>query len=108
MMRNSSEKEACEVAKSLAALDGRVGSLETRMDKMDGALSDGFSTLSVSISNLRHDVGDRINIIEKKVVDEKAEWGKSFRKWLDWIVKLLIVGCGVAMGMTAWKLIFGN
>lgn len=80
MMRNSSEKEACEVAKSLAALDGRVGSLEKRMDKMDGALSDGFSTLSVSISNLRHDVGDRINIIEKKVVDEKAEWGKSFRK----------------------------
>ena len=78
------------------------------MDKMDGVLSDGFNTLSVSISNLRHDVGDRINIIEKKVVDEKAEWGKSFRKWLDWIVKLLIVGCGVAMGMTAWKLIFGN
>ena len=71
-------------------------------------LSDGFNTLSVSISNLRHDVGYRINIIEKKVVDEKAEWGKSFRKWLDWIVKLLIVGCGVAMGMTAWKLIFGN
>lgn len=108
MMRNSGEKEACEVAKSLAALDGRVGSLETRMDKMDGALSDGFNTLSVSISNLRHDVGDRINIIEKKVVDEKAEWGKSFRKWLDWIVKLLIVGCGAAMGMTAWKLIFGK
>ena len=80
MMRNSGEKEACEVAKSLAALDGRVGSLETRMDKMDGALSDGFNALSVSISNLRHDVGDRINIIEKKVVDEKAEWGKSFRK----------------------------
>ena len=108
MMKNSSEKEACEVAKSLAALDGRVGSLEKRMDKMDGVLSDGFNTLSVSISNLRHDVGDRINIIEKKVVDEKQEWGRSFRKWLDWIVKLLIIGCGTAMGVTAWKLIFGN
>ena len=108
MMKNSGEKEACEVAKSLAALDGRVGSLETRMDKMDGVLSDGFNKLSASVSHLRHDVGDRINIIEKKVVDEKAEWGKSFRKWLDWIVKLLIVGCGAAMGMTAWKLIFGN
>lgn len=67
MMKNSSEKEACEVAKSLAALDWRVGSLETRMDKMDGALSDGFNALSVSIGNLRHDVGDRINIIEKKI-----------------------------------------
>ena len=49
-----------------------------------------------------------MNLIEKKVVDEKQEWGKSFRKWLDWIVKLLIIGCGTAMGVTAWKLIFGN
>lgn len=36
MMRQNGERESCEVAKSLAALDGRVGSLETRMDKMDG------------------------------------------------------------------------
>ena len=43
-----------------------------------------------------------------KVVDEKQEWGRSFRKWLDWIVKLLIIGCGTAMGVTAWKLILGD
>ena len=108
MMKNSSEKEACEVAKSLAALDGRVTKVEERMNKMESSLNDGFKSLSVSISNLGHDVGSRVNLIEKKVVDEKQEWGKSFRKWLDWIVKLLIVGCGTAMGVTAWKLIFGN
>ena len=108
MMKNSSEKEACEVAKNLAALDGRVTKVEERMNKMEGSLNDGFKSLSVSISNLGHDVGNRVNLIEKKVVDEKQEWGKSFRKWLDWIVKLLIVGCGTAMGITAWKLIFGN
>lgn len=108
MMKNSGEKEACEVARNLEALGVRVTNVETRMDKMEASLNDGFKSLSVSISNLRHDAGDRINIIEKKVVDEKVEWGKSFRKWLDWIVKLLIVGCGAAMGMTAWKLIFGN
>ena len=108
MMKNSGEKEACEVAKSLAALDGRVTKVEERMNKMEGSLNDGFKSLSVSISNLGHDVGNRVNLIEKKVVDEKQEWGKSFRKWLDWIVKLLILGCGTAMGVTAWKLIFGG
>lgn len=108
MMKNSSEKEACEVAKNLAALDGRVTKVEERMNKMEGSLNDGFKSLSVSISNLGQEVGERVNLIEKKVVDEKQEWGKSFRKWLDWIVKLLIVGCGMAMGITTWKLIFGN
>ena len=107
-MKNSGEKEACEVAKNLAALDGRVTKVEERMNKMESSLNDGFKSLSVSISNLGHDVGSRVNLIEKKVVDEKQEWGKSFRKWLDWIVKLLIIGCGTAMGITAWKLIFGN
>ena len=108
MMKNSGEKEACEVANNLAALDGRVTKVEERMNKMEASLNDGFKSLSVSISNLGHDVGSRVNLIEKKVVDEKQEWGKSFRKWLDWIVKLLIVGCGTAMGITAGKLIFGN
>lgn len=108
MMKNSGEKEACEVANNLAALDGRVTKVEERMNKMESSLNDGFKSLSVSISNLGHDVGSRVNLIEKKVVDEKQEWGRSFRKWLDWIVKLLIVGCGMAMGVTTWKLIFGN
>ena len=108
MMNNSGEKEACEVAKNLAALDGRVTKVEERMNKMESSLNDGFKSLSVSISNLGHDVGSRVNLIEKKVVDEKQAWGRSFRKWLDWIVKLLIVGCGTAMGVTAWKLIFGG
>ena len=108
MMKNSGEKEACEVANNLAALDGRVTKVEERMNKIEGSLNDGFKSLSVSISNLGHDVGNRVNLIEKKVVDEKQEWGRSFRKWLDWIVKLLIIGCGTAMGVTAWKLIFGN
>ena len=108
MMKNSGEKEACEVANNLAALDRRVTKVEERMNKMEASLNDGFKSLSVSIDNLGHDVGNRVNLIEKKVVDEKQEWGRSFRKWLDWIVKLLIVGCGMAMGVTTWKLVFGN
>ena len=77
MMKNSGEKEACEVAKNLAALDGRVTKVEERMNKMEASLNDGFKSLSFSISNLGHDFGNRVNLIEKKVVDEKQEWGKS-------------------------------
>ena len=40
MMKNSGEKEACEVAKNLAALDGRVTKVEERMNKMEGSLND--------------------------------------------------------------------
>ena len=107
-MKNSGEKEACDVARNLEALGVRVTNVETRMNKMEASLNDGFKSLSGSIDNRGHDVGNRVNLIEKKVVDEKQEWGRSFRKWLDWIVKLLIVGCGMAMGVTTWKLIFGN
>ena len=107
-IRNEIERDAPLTNVEKAALDGRVTKVEERMNKMEGSLNDGFKSLSVSISNLGHDVGNRVNLIEKKVVDEKQEWGRSFRKWLDWIVKLLIVGCGTAMGVTAWKLIFGN
>ena len=77
MMKNSGEKEACEVANNLAALDGRVTKVEERMNKMEASLNDGFKSLSVSIDNLGHDVGNRVNLIEKKVVDEKQEWGRS-------------------------------
>ena len=108
MMKNSGEKEACEVANNLAALDGRVTKIETRMNNMEASLNDGFKSRSGSIDNLGHDVGERLNLIEKKVVDEKQEWGRSFRKWLDWLVKPLIVGCGTATGVTTWKLVFGN
>ena len=95
MMKNSGEKEACEVAKNLAALDGRVGSLEFRMDKMKASLNDGFKSLSVCIGNLGHDVGERVNIIEKKVVDEKAKHDERIdinrTKWHDTLRKVTLL-----------------
>ena len=103
MMKNSGEKEACEVANNLAALDGRVTKVEERMNKMEASLNDGFKSLSVSISNLSHDVGERVNIIERKVVDEKAEWGKVLRKVVLWSATTLLSGTAVAMGVTIWK-----
>lgn len=98
----------CKLNERVNAIDKRVTNLEGTVAEMRRESQDGFKTLTDSVNALGHDFGERMNLIEKKVVDEKQEWGKSFRKWLDWIVKLLIVGCGAAMGMTAWKIIFGN
>ena len=103
MMKNSGEKEACEVANNLAALDGRVTKVEERMNKIEGSLNDGFKSISVSISNLGHDFGNRMNLIEMKVVDEKAEWGRVLRKVVLWSAATLLSGAAVAMGVTIWK-----
>ena len=103
MMKNSGEKEACEVANNLAALDGRVTKVEERMNKMEASLNDGFKSISVSISNLGHDFGNRMNLIEMKVVDEKAEWGRVLRKVVLWSAATLLSGAAVAMGVTIWK-----
>ena len=103
MMSKNNEKESCEVAKNLAALDGRVGSLEVRMDKIEGSLADGFKAISSAINTLGHDFGERMNIIERKVVDEKAEWGKTLRKIVIWSAATLLSGAAVAMGVTIWN-----
>ena len=106
MKGKDGNKESCEVAKNLAALGVRVTNIEERMDKFDGSLNDGFKNLSTAINDLGHDFGERMNIIEKKVVDEKAKWGDSFRKWLDWTLRVILGGCAAAMGMTAYKMLF--
>lgn len=108
MMKQNGETESCEVAKNLAALDGRVTKVEGRLDKMEGSLSVGFAQVNSSIQQLATDFGQRMNTLDQRIVEEKAKWGECFRNWLGWIVKLLILGCGAAMGMTAWKMIFGN
>ena len=99
MMKNSGEKEACEVARNLEALGVRVTNVETRMDKMEASLNDGFKSLSISIGNLGHDVGNRMNLIEKKVVDEKAEWGKTLRKVVLIVTYALVTLACLAAGL---------
>ena len=119
MMAKNSEKESCEVAKSLAALDGRVGSLEVRMDKMEGSLAVGFAQVNSSIQQLATDFGTRMNTLDQRIVEEKAKenerkyaeqvkWGEVKRNIATWAARLILLGCASAMGLTAWKMIFGN
>lgn len=108
MCKRLNPEETCKLAESLSVLDGRVTNLESEVKEIKANQTSGFSQMQTAIASLGHDFGERMNIIEKKVVDEKTAWGECFRRWLDWIVKLLILGCGAAMGMTAYKMIFGN
>lgn len=89
-------------------LQERVDSIDERVTRLEENMASGFETVTRAVNNLGHDVGERMNTFEKKLVDEKAEWGKSFRRWLDWTLKVILVGCLAAMGMTAYKVVFGG
>lgn len=110
MIGQDGHKESCEVAKSLAELrahvkegDKRLTDLEESVADMRRESQDGFKTISVSVNALAHDFGERMNIIERKVVDEKAEWGKVLRKVVLWSAATILSGAAVAMGVTILK-----
>lgn len=99
-----------ELGDEIELLKSRVTSIEDSMNSMRTEMRDGFSChkddirqINVAVSRLAHDFGQRMNIIEKKVVDEKAEWGKTLRKVVLWSAATLLSGCAVAMGVTIWK-----
>ena len=110
MMKQNGEQESCEVAKSLAELRSHVKDGDKRLTDLEGTVADmrresqnGFSRMTEAINSLGHDFGERMNLIEKKVVDEKAEWGKVLRKVVLWSAATLLSGAAVAMGVTIWK-----
>lgn len=110
MMRKGGDKESCEAAKSLADLRSRVDAGDKRLTELEGAVAEmrkesqsGFAQMTTAINALGHDFGERMNLIEKKVVDEKAEWGKVLRKVVLWSAATLLSGAAVAMGVTIWK-----
>lgn len=87
-------------------LRARVDAIDERLTKVETNMASGFTTVTNAVNQLAHDFGTRMNAMDAKLVEEKTRWGECFRSWLGWIVKLLIVGCGAAMGLTAYKMIF--
>lgn len=110
MMGKDGHKESCEVAKSLAELRQHVEEGDRRLTDLEGTVADmrkesqsGFMRMTEAINALGHDFSERMNLIEKKVVDEKAEWGKVLRKVVLWSAATILSGAAVAMGVTIWK-----
>ena len=103
----------CDWKPDFDALNKRVDGIETRMSqvehdvgKMRTESQDGFKALTASLSNLAHDFGSRMNNIDKRIVEEKEKWGTTMRSIVIWTARLVLLGCAVAMGVTAYKQIF--
>ena len=105
----------CEWKPDFDALNERVNGIETRMTqvehdvgKMRSETQEGFkqgaeqmNAINTSVDNLAHDFGERMNGFDKRLVTEKEKWGETLRWVVKVVVKLLIAGCAVAMGITA-------
>ena len=103
----------CDWKPDFDTLNKRVDGIESRMTqvehdvgKMRSESQDGFKAINASLSNLAHDFGSRMNNIDKRLVEEKEKWGNTLRSIVIWTVRLVLTGCAVAMGMTAYKQIF--
>ena len=93
------KSESCELNERVNAIDKRVTNLEGTVAEMRRESRDGFAQLSASVNALGHDFGERMNLIEKKVVDEKAEWGKTLRKVVLIVAYALVTLACLAAGL---------
>lgn len=105
----------CDWKPDFDTLNKRVDGIESRMSqveydvgKMRSETQDGFKAgaaqmhaINVAVTNLGHDFGERMNGLDKRLVTEKEKWGDTFRWVVKMVVRLLVAGCAVAMGVTA-------
>ena len=99
------KKQLQEVQATTANLDQRLTQVEHDVGKMRSESQDGFRALTASVANLAHDFGSRMNSMDARLVEEKVKWGDALRKMLMWAVRVILAGCAVAMGVTAYKAI---
>lgn len=100
--------ELKETKAAVAALDTRLTKVEHDLGSMRSETQEGIRALTASVANLAHDFGSRMNSMDARLVEEKTKWGDTLRKMLLWAVRVILAGCAVAMGVTAYKTIFVN
>lgn len=110
-MKNSEEgcvlqEQQKQLADKVENIDSRLTKVETDVGKMRSETQDGFRqgaetmrAINASLSNLAHDFGERMNGIDRRLVEEKQKWGETLRKILVWTVKVVLLGALVAMGV---------
>lgn len=104
-----------ELKEKVAQMDERLTKVEGDVGKMRSETQEGFKAgaaqmqaINTSVSNLAHDFGERMNGIDKRLVTEKEKWGECLRDILKWTVRVVLAGCAVAMGITAWQSLVGK
>ena len=119
-MKNTDEgcvlqEQQNELKEKVAKMDERLTKVEGDVGKMRSETQEGFKAgaaqmhaINTSVSNLAHDFGERMNGIDKRLVTEKEKWGECLRDILKWTVRVVLAGCAVAMGITAWQSLVGK
>lgn len=99
-----------ELRKKVVNIDSRLTQVEHDVGKMRSETQEGFRqgaetmrAINTSVSNLAHDFGERMNGIDRRLVEEKQKWGDCLRSIVTWAVRVILAGCAVAMGITAWR-----
>jgi hypothetical protein len=94
----------------VTSIEGRMSQVEHDLGKMRSETQDGFRqgaetmrAINTSLSNLAHDFGERMNGIDRRLVEEKQKWGDTLRMVVVWSVRVLLAGAALAMGITAWR-----
>ena len=107
--------ELKETKTAVASLDTRLTNVEHDVAKIRSESAEGFKAgadamrqLNTSIANLAHDFGSRMNSMDARLVEEKVKWGDTLRKMLILAVRVILAGCAVAMGITAWRSLMGG
>lgn len=97
-----------ELRKKVVNIDSRLTQVEHDVGKMRSETQEGFkagaaqmNAINAAVTNLGHDFGERMNGFDKRLVTEKEKWGDTFRWVVKIVVRLLVAGCAVAMGVTA-------
>ena len=98
------------VSERVTKIEARMEQVEHDMGKMRTETQEGFKAgaaqmhaINAAVTNLGHDFGERMNGFDKRLVTEKEKWGECLRDILKWTVRVVLAGCAVAMGITAWQ-----
>ena len=107
--------EGCELRDELKEVKTATAALDTRLTKVEGDVAlmrsetqEGIRALTASVANLAHDFGSRMNSMDARLVEEKVKWGDALRSVVIWTVRVVLAGCAVAMGITAWRSLMGG
>lgn len=97
-----------ELKERVVKLDSRITQVEHDVGRMRSESQDGFRSINASLANLAHDFGERMTNLDKRIIEEKQAWGQTLRSIVLWTVRVVLAGCAVAMGVTAYRQLFAN
>lgn len=92
----------CMAAKD-CKLQQRVDAIDERVTRLEEGMTSGFNTVTSAVNQLAADFGERMNTLDRRIVEEKVKWGETLRKIVLWSAATLLSGAAVAMGVTIIK-----